>query len=231
MRVDGTEVASQDFSIIPPRIRQMWLLPHSHVDIGYTHRQDDIIDVQIGNLDKAMELTKASAQNPEGMRFKWNPEAVWSLDHYLRRATPEKRQAFIDAVRKGDVGVDGLYGNMLTGLCRPEELLQCLSFGAQLSNITGVPVESASICDVPGYTWGIVPIMAQAGIKYFAIGPNFGDRVGTIHLWDDKPFYWKSQSGRDRVLCWVVDNYHHLDDLEVDVLNQVNRLDNEGFFL
>jgi hypothetical protein len=222
-------LASTDLQLTPPRIRDLWLLPHSHVDIGYTHRQEEIIDVQIGNLEKAMRLARASAANPPGQRFKWNPEAVWALDHFLQRATPEKKAAFLQAVRDGEVGVDGLYGNMLTGLCRPEELAQCLEFGARLSNLTGRPVLSASICDVPGYTWGMVPIMAQAGVKYFAIGPNFGDRVGTIHVWDDKPFYWKSQSGRERLLCWVVDNYHHLGNLEENVIAYVRRLEQTQF--
>lgn len=229
LRIDGQVAASTNLTFGPPRIRELWLLPHSHVDIGYTHRQDDVIGIQIGNLEKAMELVQASAANPSGMRFKWNPEAVWTLDHFLQRANPEQRQQFLRAVRAGEVGVDALYGNMLTGLCRPEELAECLAFGARLSNITGVPVRSASICDVPGYTWGIVPIMAEAGVKYFAIGPNFGDRVGTIHLWDNKPFYWKSQSGRERILCWVVDNYHFLGDVERNVLAQVERLQRGGF--
>jgi alpha-mannosidase len=227
--IDGLVAATTNLVLEVPRVRELWLLPHSHVDIGYTHRQDEVIDVQIGNLEKAMQLAERSAKNKPGERFKWNPEAVWTLDHFLKRATAEQREDFLKAVRDGEVGVDALYGNMLTGLCRPEELAECLAFGARLSNLTGVPVRSASICDVPGYTWGIVPIMAQAGVKYFAIGPNFGDRVGTIHLWDNKPFYWKSQSGRDRVLCWVVDNYHFLGDVEQNVMGQLEKLQHNGF--
>ena len=226
---DGKELAATTLELKPPRIRNMWIVPHSHVDIGYTHRQDEVAKLQVGNLKTAMRLARDSAANPPGLRFKWNPEAVWSLDHYFQSATPEQRTELLDAVRRGDVGVDGLYGNMLTGLCRPEELAQCLAIGAQVSNLTGVPLATASICDVPGYTWGIVPMMAQAGVKYFAIGPNFGDRVGNIHHWDDKPFYWKSQSGNERVLCWVVDNYHHLGDLDKCVLEQVARLERNGF--
>lgn len=229
VQLAGRIAASTNVTLGPPRIRELWVLPHSHVDIGYTHRQDEVVDVQISNLKTAMKLAKASAANPPGMRFKWNPEAVWSLDHFLQRATAVEREEFLQAVRNGDVGVDGLFGNMLTGLCRPEELAQCLSFAARLSNLTGVPVESAAICDVPGWTWGIVPIMAKAGVKYWAIGPNFGDRVGTIHVWDNKPFYWKSESGNERVLCWVVDNYHHLGNLEENVLAHVAKLDSIKF--
>lgn len=225
----GQVLETRLITVEPPRLRELWLLPHSHVDIGYTHRQEDVIGVQIGNLEKAMQLAKESVNNPPGMRFKWNPEAVWALDHFLQRATPEKRAEFLAAVKNGDVGVDALYGNMLTALCRPEELAQCLAFGARLSTLTGVPVQSASICDVPGYTWGIVSMMAQAGVKYFAIGPNFGDRVGTIHQWDNRPFYWKSPSGNEKLLCWVVDNYHFFGDLEDHVRQQTTRLQKNGF--
>ncbi len=227
--VGGQVVEARSITVEPPRLRELWLLPHSHVDIGYTHRQEDVIGIQIGNLEKAMQLAKESANNPPGMRFKWNPEAVWALDHFLQRATPDKRAEFLAAVKQGDVGVDALYGNMLTALCRPEELAQCLAFGARLSTLTGVPVQSASICDVPGYTWGIVSMMAQAGVKYFAIGPNYGDRVGTIHQWDNRPFYWKSPSGNEKLLCWVVDNYHFLGNLEDHVRQQTARLQKNGF--
>ena len=120
---------------------------------------------------------------------------------------------------------------MLTGLCRPEEFAQCLAFGARISNLTGVPLETASICDVPGYTWGIVPMMAQAGVKYFAIGPNYSDRVGTIHLWDDKPFYWKSQSGKERRALLGGRQLSSPGNLEENVLQQVDRLDRNGLSL
>ena len=45
------------------------------------------------------------------------------------------------------------------------------------------------ISDVPGYTWGIVPAMAQAGVKYFSIGPELlrPHRAHHEH-WEDKPF-------------------------------------------
>jgi alpha-mannosidase len=64
------------------------------------------------------------------------------------------------------------------------------------------------ISDVPGYTWGIVPVLAQAGVKYFSIGPNECDRIGrTLAGWGDKIFYWRSPSGQERVLCWMANGY------------------------
>jgi alpha-mannosidase len=229
LRVDGEVKERRDLTLRPPRLRELWVLPHSHVDIGYTHRQDEVIDIQIANLRKAMELARASADHNEGERFKWNPEAIWVLDHFWDRVEVGERGALVQAVRRGEVGVDALYANMLTGLCRPEELAQSLRHGPRWATRTGVPVESAAICDVPGWTWGLVTMLGQAGVKYFAIGPNYSARIGTVHVWANQPFYWLSPSGQERVLCYVVDNYHFLGNLEDQVLRQVDRLARGGY--
>ena len=86
-----------------------------------------------------MDAARKSATNPPGSRFKWNVEVLWAVDSYLKQATPEKRQQFIDAVKAGQVGLQALYGNELTGLCRPEELLRLLSFAQKLSQLCGTP--------------------------------------------------------------------------------------------
>jgi alpha-mannosidase len=230
LELPGLAPITAEAVVHAPQVRELWLLPHSHVDIGYTHRQDDVKALQVGNLEKAMALARASAgEAATGGQFTWNPEAVWTLEHFLAAATPEKKDAFVKAVRAGEVGVDALFANMLTGLCRPEELLQAVAPALRIGALTGARPESASTCDVPGWTWGIVSALGQAGVKYFAIGPNYRDRVGTIHRWDDRPFYWKSASGHERILCWVVDNYHHHGALEPEVLAQLDRLGRDGF--
>ena len=46
--------------------------------------------------------------------------------------------------------------------------------------------------------------MAQAGIKYFSTAPNYFDRIGDIlQQWENKPFYWMSPSGKEKVLVWI----------------------------
>src|SRR6185369_10852320 len=197
-------VATQTVTLKPVRKWVVYLLPHSHIDIGYTHVQTDVERAQWKYLEMAMEASKRSADYPAGARFKWNVEILWAVDGYLRQASPEKQQQFIDAVKAGWIGLEALYGNELTGLCRPEELLRLTSFAQKLSQRCGVPIESAMITDVPGYTWGVVPALAHSGVKYFSMGPNGGDRIGhTIAAWGDKPFWWIGPSGRDKLLVWM----------------------------
>lgn len=200
----GRTALEREVRIRPVRKSVIYILPHSHVDIGYTELQTAVERKQMANIAKGIELARATADNPEGARYKWNVEVLWAVESYLRQSPQEKQQEFIDAVRKGRVGLDAMYGNELTGLCRPEELVRLFSYATRLADRCGVPIESAMISDVPGYTWGIVPAMAQAGVKYWSIGPNYFDRMGTTFVaWEDKPFYWVSASGRERVLCWV----------------------------
>ena len=187
----------------PTRPWVFYLLEQSHVDIGYTDLQPEVERKQMRNLDLALEICRKTADYPPGARFKWNPEVLWAVDSYLRKAPPEKQQELIEAVRKGWIGLDALYCNELTGLCRPEELLRLCQCSRQIAKRCGVKIESAMITDVPGCTWGIVPALSHAGVKYFSINPNPNNRAGwTVPRSQGKPFYWLGPDGRQKVLCW-----------------------------
>ncbi|NLX94836.1 MAG: hypothetical protein GXY83_01535 [Rhodopirellula sp.] len=204
LRIGGKVVAETRTPRKPVRRWELVLLPHSHVDIGYTHVQTEVEQKQWSYLEQAIELAQHTAENSPEARFKWNSEVLWAVDSYLKQAAPAKRQALIDAVRKGWIGLDGLYGNELTALCRPEELFRLVDCARRLARQYDLRIDSAMISDVPGYTWGIVPALAHSGIKYFSIGPNHIHRIGrTLAEWGDRPFYWVSPSGDRRVLCWV----------------------------
>jgi hypothetical protein len=196
-------MSTRTVTLLPVRPLTIYLLPHSHVDIGYTDRQETVEKKQVDNLRKALELIRRTASYPEDARFKWNLEVVWPIDKYLRDASPARRAEFFVAVRSGKLGLNGLYGNLLTGSCSGEELLRATRPALAIARHAGKPLDSAMLSDVPGYTWGTVTALAQAGIKYLSLGPNEGDRTGSIHDWDDKPFYWKSPSGQEKVLCWM----------------------------
>ena len=200
----GKTLAERRITLKPVRKWIVYLLPHSHVDIGYTQLQADVLKKQWHNLEIAEELADKSAGNPAGARFKWNAEVLWPIDNYLRLAPPEKQQSLVDAIKAGHIELDALYGNELTALCRPEELMRLAEAAGRIGKRCGVKVESAMISDVPGYTWGVVPVLASAGVKYFSAGPNAGERIGRLAAeLADKPFYWISPSGTEKVLCWI----------------------------
>ena len=176
VEVRGEKVVSQTATIPPKRILTVYILPHSHTDIGYTAIQTDIEEKQINNLLQGLADSRRTADYPEGARFVWNVEVAWAADLFLKRLPANHRKEFFDAVRRGQVAINGMYLNELTGLCRPEELVRLFRYATQLGERTGVPIDSAMISDVPGYTWGTVTAMNQAGIRYFSVAPNYFDR-------------------------------------------------------
>ena len=200
----GKELVSQTVTLKPVRKMTVYVVPHSHTDVGYTEIQTAIEKKQVDNLLEGIALARKTADYPAGSRFVWNVEVLWAADLYQRRMNDQQRADFIDAVKKGQVSLCGMYLNELTGLCRPEELIRLFRYATKLADQCGVKIDSAMISDVPGYTWGTVPAMTQAGIKYFSVGPNTFDRIGTIlREWEVKPFYWVGPDGKSKVLAWI----------------------------
>jgi len=204
VEVSGKTVASREVTLKPVKKLTVYITPHSHTDIGYTEIQTAIEKRQVQNLVDGLAAAKRTADYPPGARFVWNVEVLWAADLYLHRLDDRQRAEFLDAVKKGQVVLNGMYLNELTGLCRPEELVRLFRYSTVLAERTGVPIDAVMTSDVPGQTWGTVTAMAHAGIRYFSTAPNYFDRIGTIlREWENNPFYWVGPDGRSKVLVWI----------------------------
>ena len=211
VRIEGRPGQKARVRLKPVQKRELYLLPHSHVDIGFSDLQIVVEKKHWKYYEQAIELAKKTESYPPGARFRWNVEVLWAAETYLRQAKPEQRDAFIDAVKKGWIGLQALLANELTGLCHPEELFHLTDFARDFAKKYGLSVKSAMITDIPSYTWSLIPALAQSGVKYFSSGPNYmpnlpdgGDRIGrALKAWGDRPFYWVSPSGAEKVLFWM----------------------------
>lgn len=200
----GNPIFDSLFHIQPVPRRTIYLLHHSHVDIGYTHVQHEVEAMQWKNLADAARLAEATRDYPEGARFRWNTEVFWAVDSYLKQASAQDRQALVRAMKNGWISLDGLFANELVSLCESEELLWLMEPARRLAREEGISLVSAMITDIPGWSWGLVPALAHSGVRYLSMGTNSGHRIGnTIKVWGDRPFYWVSPSGEEKVLCWI----------------------------
>ncbi len=202
IKVISNELELNTSAIVPAKRHwTVYIYPHSHVDIGYTDKQEIVQKIHVRNIDVAIDMAKKSMNNPEGSRFVWNTEAGWVVESYLKQATPEKKAALFEAVRKGWIRLDGNYANTNTSACSDEELLQLFKYSNQISKEIGVPVKTMVQFDIPGAGWGVVPAAVQNGIKAFFCYPNHYDRIGTIRqAWEHKPFYWVAPDGKSKIL-------------------------------
>lgn len=166
----GNEIVGETKYLFKPiKPITIYLIPHSHHDIGYTHIQDDVRKIQWQHIDNAIELAEKTKDYPIGARFKWNTEVLWALETYLDSADEQKKQKLINAIHNGCIGVDGLYANMLTGLCSPEEWIWMMETVRKISNKCNLKIKSAMISDIPGWSWSMVPAWQMLELNIYPV--------------------------------------------------------------
>lgn len=208
----GKTLVNRFIRLKPVVYRELNFIHHSHTDIGYSHLQPEVLKIHLKNIDDALVMIEKTKDYPAEAKFKWNIESLWAVENYMKQASPTQKQKFIAAVKEGSICLSALYANILTGLSQPEEMFHYTDYAAQLRKEFGLKINSAMISDIPGFAWTTVTALSKGGVKYFSSGPNFmgedhpylGDRVGHfVRTWGDKPVWWTSPSGEEKVLFWV----------------------------
>ncbi|MGB9747788.1 MAG: glycoside hydrolase family 38 C-terminal domain-containing protein [Bacteroidales bacterium] len=202
--LDNEKIRYIPVRLSPVVQREIWIIHHSHNDIGYTDLQPNILALQIRNLRDALKLIQKTASYPEEAKFRWNSEIMWAVDGFLQQASEQEKEEFLQAVRDGQMGLQALYTNPLTGLARPEELMRLTDVACNLRDQYHLPISTGMVSDIPGFSWSIVPALQHKGIRYFTSGPNTGDRIGhSTEAWGDRPFWWVSPDGTGKILFWM----------------------------
>jgi alpha-mannosidase len=188
-------------SVIIPRGRQwtVYIYSHSHVDIGYTNTQENVELLHKTNIAEGIKLGEATRDYPSGAPYRWNPEVTWPLERYWHDAAPGQKEAVISAIRNKYLCVDASYLNTNTSACNDEEMFQMFRFSREMQKLTGVQMNTIQQVDIPGISWGLIPVMAQQGVKYIMSWPNT-TRSGDSHVLDEKPFWWVGPDKKSKIL-------------------------------
>ncbi|HEX6772475.1 MAG TPA: glycoside hydrolase family 38 C-terminal domain-containing protein, partial [Acidobacteriaceae bacterium] len=186
----------------PAKKWTLYLVPHVHLDVGYTDYQAKVAAIQSRILDEAMDLT---AKHPE---FRFSTDGEWNLEQYLKSRTPAEQQRVLGAIKHEQLYVPAQYANLLTGFPTAETLIRSLYPSANFSREHGTPLNYANITDVPSYSWSYASVLAAAGIPYFAAASN-NDRAPVLlqgHLNENSPMWWEGPDGK-KVLLWYSRHY------------------------
>jgi hypothetical protein len=186
----------------------VYIYPHSHVDIGYTNTHENVELIHRRNLIYGIDLARKTQNYPDGSRYLWNPEVLWPVERYLRNATDGQKQSIIEAVQKGWLHLDAGYVHTNTSAAADEELFEFFRQCSEMKKLTGKNIETLVQVDIPGMSWGIVPVAAEMGIKYCLAMNNGSDRVGLSTDISFKPFWWKSQDGKSKILFFQPGSYN-----------------------
>ena len=195
--LDGrSQRVTQDF--IPARQWKLYICPKIHNDLGYTHIQPQVDELDTRNTDTVLDiLTKYPF-------YKFNFETAWLMENYLDSRPPEYRDRLLEQMRQGRAGVNAFYFHLLTGLCSGEELYRSLYYAYRLHQEHGSNFNSACLTDAPSHTWFLPSLLADAGIRAFSNGSNQtrAPILALSNMNENSPFYWEGLDG-ERVMMWL----------------------------
>jgi len=196
---------SQTSVVRPCRKWTMHLIPHVHLDIGYTDYQGKVLELHSRNLDRAMAVHE---RNP-GFRF--SVDGALIISEFLQTRQPEQRARLLSALRDRQIGVNAFHSLFLSGLPTLEELYRYAYLSADLREDYGVPVDYANLTDVPSYSMAVPSVLRALGIDSFAGIENHGRGANedSDNQHEISPVWWEGPDG-SRVLAYFSDQYSQL---------------------
>ena len=175
----------------------LFIVPHEHLDIGFTDYPEKVAELHSQSVDGVMDIQK---HVPD---FRWTLDGDWVAEKYLAARSDEKREQFLEAMREGKIVLPPQFANLHTGTASLEGLFRSLYDSHTLASQGGFATGAAHITDVPSYSWSYASVLADAGVKYFVAASNsWRAPIQLLGHWNEKsPFYWQGPDG-GKVLMW-----------------------------
>ncbi|AWP28599.1 glycoside hydrolase [Paenibacillus sp. Cedars] len=190
----------------PARPWTIYAIHHSHTDIGYTERQERIEQYHVDFIRQAVGIAEAAhrGERPDWSSFRWTCETFWAVEKFLEAASPEEKEAFQQAVIRGDIELSGTYLNM-TELPDFDLLKRNHGKAQQYAKSIGHRIDSAMTADINGYGWGYADSLLQNNIEH--LFSCIHTHHGMYPLGRKQtPFWWESPEG-GKLLVWNGEHY------------------------
>ena len=185
---------------------KVYLIQHSHTDIGFTERQEKLMRYHCDFILQATELLNkihsGVITGAEG--FKWQCENQWQVENFYKYATEESKRDFEKYVKSGEIGLSGNYLNM-TELIDYDVLNSRIQKAKKFSDNIGYAIKSAMSADVNGYAWGYADALAENGIENLFCASHSHHGIFPLYK-KQQPFFWETPK-HNKVLVWSGEHY------------------------
>ncbi len=229
---DGKSI-EKEITIKPVPNWTIYLVEHTHTDVGYPEPQSEIMPEQLRYIDYALDYCDETDNYPDNAKFRWTCETAWAVQKYLRVRPKAQVERLLKRIKEGRIEVTGLYLNMSD--MWDESCISDLLKVVKDFKDKGIKVQTAMQDDVNGAAWCLADYLKSAGIKYLSMGEN-GTHARRPF---DKPtaFWWESPSG-NKILAYRAEHYHFgnmlgilkgMNSFESSLLPYLNKLKDNGY--
>lgn len=179
--------------------RRVHLVFKTHLDIGFTDHAEKVRrQYHERFIPQAIETgTHFWTEDPDELKFIWTTGAWLIWDHLNSRSKHEVAR-LEQAIERGIIRWHGLPFTTHTELMSPALFRAGLSFSQELDQRFGKKTTAAKMTDVPGHTLGMVPLMAQAGLRFLHIGVNTASPPPEV----PEVFRWRAPGGEEIVVMY-----------------------------
>lgn len=183
------------------QIHTLYVIHHSHTDIGYTDLQERVIDTQADYISTVLTYMK----DPALKDFRWNCETLFCVEKFLEQASPEQKDFFFELARNKQIGLSANYLNF-NDLLDSEVFFRRLHQFQKLFADHSIPFETAMFADINGVSMGYRDALLDCGIRF--LYTNIHCHHGMYPLYQNQTaFFWESRDGR-RLLVWNGEHYN-----------------------
>ena len=183
------------------QIKTMYVVHHSHTDIGYTDLQEHVIHGQVSYIRSALQLM----EQPENQDFRWNCETWFCVEEFLKTATEAEKEQFFRLLRENRMGFSATYLNFT-------DLADCKVLGRRMDEMcavlekNGVHPATAMIADINGISMGQRDALLDHGIEF--LYTNIHCHHGMYPLYQNQNSYWWEDAKGRRLLVWNGEHYN-----------------------
>ena len=184
--------------MIDRQVSTVHLVFKTHLDIGFTDYAANVKRQYMESyIPAAMRLARQLRERGGQERFVWTTGS-WLIYEYLEEAAPAQRAEMEQAIAAGDIAWHGLPCTFHSELLDPSLFRFGLSLSQKLDARFGKHTISAKMTDVPGHTRGIVPLLAEAGIRFLHIGVNAASTPPDV----PDAFVWRHDDGSEVIVVY-----------------------------
>lgn len=179
-------------------LRKIHVVFKTHLDVGFTDFAARVIQRYFEDfIPKALQLAQTLRETSETDRFVWTTGS-WLIYQYLEQASARQRADMEAAIINGDLVWHGLPFTFHSELMDAPLFRYGLTLSQQLDQRFGKQTVAAKMTDVPGHTRGIVPLLADAGIRFLHIGVNLASTPPDV----PPTFIWRDPAGAEIVVMY-----------------------------